>query len=63
MYNSYVEIEYIATSFSPARTDLAVKLLRHGASALTSCAAMGDFRDAILSTQPKVGVLLLNTAT
>jgi hypothetical protein len=28
MYYSYVEIEYIATSFSPARTDLAVKLLR-----------------------------------
>jgi hypothetical protein len=28
MYYSYVEIEYVATSFSPARTDLAVKLLR-----------------------------------
>jgi hypothetical protein len=28
MYYSYVEIEYIATSFSPARTDLALKLLR-----------------------------------
>ncbi len=27
MYYSYVEIEYLATSFSPARTDLAVKLL------------------------------------
>ncbi len=27
MYYSYVEIENIATSFSPARTDLAVKLL------------------------------------
>jgi hypothetical protein len=27
MYYSYVEIEYIATSFSPARTDLALKLL------------------------------------
>ncbi len=26
MYYSYVEIEYIATSFSPARTDLALKL-------------------------------------
>jgi hypothetical protein len=26
MYYSYVEIEYVATSFSPARTDLAVKL-------------------------------------
>jgi hypothetical protein len=28
MCYSYVEIEYVATSFSPARTDLAVKLLR-----------------------------------
>jgi hypothetical protein len=27
MYYSYVEIEYIATSFSPARADLAFKLL------------------------------------
>ncbi len=28
MYYSYVEIEYVATSFSPAIMDLAVKLLR-----------------------------------
>ncbi len=27
MYYSYVEIEYVATSFSPARKDLALKLL------------------------------------
>ncbi len=27
MYYSYIEIEYIATSFSPARMDLALKLL------------------------------------
>ncbi len=27
MYYSYVEIEYVATSFSPAGTDLALKLL------------------------------------
>ncbi len=27
MYYSYIEIEYVATSFSPARMDLAVKLL------------------------------------
>ena len=27
MYYSYVENEYVATSFSPARTDLAVELL------------------------------------
>ncbi len=30
MYYSYVEIEYVATSFSPAKTDLALKLLIHG---------------------------------
>ncbi len=28
MYYSYVEIEYVAMSFSPTRTDLALKLLR-----------------------------------
>ncbi len=28
MYYSYVEIEYVATGFSPARTDLALKLLK-----------------------------------
>jgi hypothetical protein len=28
MYYSYVAIEYVATSFSPARMDLAVKLLK-----------------------------------
>ncbi len=28
MYYSYVEIEYVATNFSPARTDLALKLLK-----------------------------------
>ncbi len=29
MYYSYVEIEYVATSFSSARTDLALKLLKN----------------------------------
>jgi hypothetical protein len=33
MYYSYVAIEYIATSFSPARTDLALKLLRQSVDA------------------------------
>ena len=28
MYYSYVEFEYVATGFSPTRTDLAVKLLK-----------------------------------
>ncbi len=31
MYYSYVEIEYVATSFSPTRMDLALKLLKIGA--------------------------------
>jgi hypothetical protein len=30
MYYSYIEIEYLATSFSPPRRDLALKLLREG---------------------------------
>ncbi len=38
-------------------------ILSCSASALTSCAAMQDFRDAILSTQPIVGVLSLKRAT
>jgi hypothetical protein len=29
MYYSYIEIEYVATSFSPARMDLALKLLNN----------------------------------
>jgi hypothetical protein len=28
MYYSYVEFEYVATSFSPAGTDLAIKLFK-----------------------------------
>ncbi len=34
MYYSYVEIEYVATSFSSARTDLALKLLSNSLSAM-----------------------------
>ncbi len=37
MYYSYVEIEYVATSFSPARTDLALKLLSIQQSANILC--------------------------
>jgi hypothetical protein len=36
MYYSYVEVEYVATSFSPARMDLAVKLLRYNILYLSS---------------------------
>jgi hypothetical protein len=35
MHYSYVEIEYVATSFSPARTDLALKLLIRGKFTVT----------------------------
>ncbi len=35
MYYSYVDIEYVATSFSPARMDLAVKLLRKSPKTLS----------------------------
>jgi hypothetical protein len=37
MYYSYVEIEYVAMGFSPARTDLALKLLRCQAGAVKDC--------------------------
>jgi hypothetical protein len=37
MYYSYVEIEYVATSFSPARTDLALKLLKHESGKCRMC--------------------------
>ncbi len=43
MYYSYVEIEYIATSFSPARTDLALELLK-------------KFRDEDPPPQPKLAI-------
>jgi hypothetical protein len=36
MYYSYVEIEYVATSFSPARMDLAVKLVTSSTTILTA---------------------------
>ncbi len=37
MYYSYVEVEYIATSFSPARTDLALKLLSNILNWTSTC--------------------------
>jgi hypothetical protein len=39
MYYSYVEIEYVATGFSPARTDLALKLLSKGLFLFKACLA------------------------
>jgi hypothetical protein len=51
MYYSYVEIEYVATSFSPARTYLAVKLLNP--SPATAKGHMKQPRHGIHSTTPK----------
>ncbi len=51
MYYSYVEIEYVATSFSPARTDLALKLL-------TTCYGKRISRGNVLrSTTKKIAKL------
>jgi hypothetical protein len=41
MYYSYVEIEYVATSFSPARTDLAVKQLMTSEEIITQSCLYG----------------------
>jgi hypothetical protein len=72
MYYSYIEIDYVATNFSPARTDLAVKLLKVNAEKLTFCALeieylgyilsrdgikpQGNKVQAILAIQPPTGV-------
>jgi hypothetical protein len=54
MYYSYVEIENVAMSFSPARTDLALKLLRSifHAYALFCCCRANIIGSCI--TQPKI---------
>ncbi len=54
MYFSYVEIEYVATSFSPARTDLALKLLTQ--EMVTTIAA-------VTSTMQYVEYVKYNTTT
>jgi hypothetical protein len=45
MYFSYIEIEYVATSFSPTRTDLALKLLN-------ACSTSGIALDSVAGTIP-----------
>ncbi len=47
MYYSYVEIEYVATSFSPPRTDLPVKLLRF-AHSLSSLKVVFSVKSSLL---------------
>jgi hypothetical protein len=47
MYYSYVEIEYVATSFSPARTDLAVELLTHRRHSHPKCFVHRSYEDHI----------------
>jgi hypothetical protein len=60
MYYSYVEIEYVATSFSPARTDLALKLLKKNrgdfwATGFSCCVA-----DSCLRAGKKINVRLFS---
>jgi hypothetical protein len=45
MYYSYIEIEYVATSFSPARMDLALKLLRNSDQSHAISATISSFVD------------------
>jgi hypothetical protein len=56
MYYSYVEIEYVATSFSPARTDLALKLLTNLCKKNISNAfenvPFGDLKYGLLGSVP-----------
>ncbi len=65
MYYSYVEIEYVATSFSPARTDLAIKLLKVNAEKSTFCALEIEYlgcvltRDGIKPQSNKVQAILM----
>jgi hypothetical protein len=50
MYHSYVEIKYVAMSFSPARTDLALKLLTNGQFfSLGSRVCIGILNPAVLT--------------
>jgi hypothetical protein len=51
MYYSYVEIEYVATSFSPARTDLALKLLRMSIPRLEDTGLGGKGRKLLGATK------------
>ncbi len=69
MYYYYVEIEYVATNFSPARTDLALKLLtlsclgaplvRHLAVAIHISPSNGPI-EMILSANLVVSVLAMH---
>jgi hypothetical protein len=51
MYYSYIEIEYVSMSFSPTRTDLALKLLSQGGAELLQYAD-----DRRFSSEPDVVV-------
>jgi hypothetical protein len=51
MYYSYVEIEYVATSFSPARMDLALKLLRHFLGMVEMLAPLTDLVEECTETK------------
>ncbi len=53
MYYSYVEIEYVATSFSPARTDLALKLLREVSGIKPVCVCCGLLDNSLRGSSPR----------
>ncbi len=57
MYYSHVEIEFVATSFSHARTDLALKLLRRLPTSLRNAIGM----IAIPIANRKLGQVALGT--
>ncbi len=57
MYYSYVEIKHIATSFSPARTDLTVKLLNMAAQRNFTSKAHGSFFPPGVTTMDGVSLL------
>ena len=47
MYYSYIEIEYVATSFSPTRTDLALTLLIAASNHIENENKMTEHTDAL----------------
>jgi hypothetical protein len=62
MYCSFAEIEYVATSFSPARTDLALKLLiRLVGVKLDRSTAFSKFNPDFLVLPDPISYLLLES--
>jgi hypothetical protein len=53
MYYSYVGIECIATSFSPARMDLALKLLKVNADKFYILRTSTEYLEVLTSKRPQ----------